>query len=138
MSDEVTSKSKVLSVKTLWSSEEIPEPDNLGEGEGYVVKMWSGQFKRGLLIMPGPEGYFIPATHDVTDAEEVGILAEDLGYEVDENGEGENEYTTAIAYFAGQLNGDAIILPYEQEDDDHRELLAELADKFRKQGLRIL
>ncbi len=141
MSDEVTSKAKVLSVRTLWSAEETTEPDNLGEGEAYVVKLYTGNFKRGMLIIPGPEGFFIPASRSgVMDADEFGVLAEDLGLEIDPTVEGSEveEYTTAIAYFSGQLNGDAIIFPYETDEDNHDELLSELADKFRKQGLRIL
>lgn len=142
MSDEVvSSKEKVVSVKTLWSAEEIDEPDNLGEGEGYVIKLWTGNFKRGLLIMPGPEGFFIPATRaGALDADELGILAMDMGIDIDpakaEEGDIE-EYTSAIAYFRGKLNGDAIIMNYETDEDNHDELLSELADKFRKQGLNI-
>lgn len=143
MADEATSKSKVLSVTTLWSDEEIPEPDNLGGdmSKAYVVKMWTGSFKRGLLIIPGPEGYFIPATKSgVMDATEFGILSEEVGPEIDvkEIEEGNfDEYTTAIAFFGGEINGAGIILPYETEEDNHEELLAELADKFRKQGLNV-
>ena len=134
---------KVLGIKTLWSSEEFEQPDNLGEGDAYVIKIWQGEFKRGLLMMSGPEGFFIPATRSgVLDAEELCVLAEDLGYEAetvesDENIE-LNEYTTAIAYFSGKLSGSAIILNYETADDDHDELLAELADKFRKQRLNVI
>ncbi len=142
----MSEKEKVLSVKTLWSAEETTEPDNLGEGDGYVIKIYTPcEFKRGLLMMSGPEGFFIPATRaGALEAEELCVLADDLGYDTTEtNIEGENEteiseYTSAIAYFEGRLNGDAIILKYETEDDDHEELLAELSEKFRKQRLHIL
>mgnify|MGYP006916037535 CR=1 FL=1 len=140
MSEET--KERVVKVTTLWSAEEIPEPDNLGEGEGYIIKMWYGEFRRGLLMMSGPEGFFIPATRSgVMDAEELCVLAEDMGVELDEktlDSDEVQEYTTAIAYFRGKLNGNAIIFSYETEDDDHDELLAELADKFRKQGLSVM
>ena len=139
----MSDKAKVLSVKTLWSAEEIDEPDNLGGDmeNAYAVKIFYGEFKRGLLMMSGPEGYFIPATREgVQTADEICILGEDLGAEIDYSQE-ENEvdeYTSAIAFFTGKLNGAGIILNYETEEDNHEELLAELADKFRKQGLNVM
>lgn len=136
---------KVIAIKKLFDVDDSPQPDNLGEGEPYVVKIQpEHEFKRGLLMMSSSDNFFVPATREgAKTADELCVLAEDLGIDVDfkTDSEGEEtaqEYTTAIAYFQGRLSASAVILDYETEGDNHDALIEELRPKLRKQSLNLV
>lgn len=135
-------KEKVLAIKKLFDVEETPQPDNLGEGEAYVIKINPPvDFKRGLLLMSSSDNFFVSATKDgALTADELCVLADDLGLEVadSENDTQPIEYTSAIAYFQGRLAANSVILDYETESDNHDELIDELRPKLRKQGLNLI
>ena len=76
------------------------------------------------------EGGFVPATSSgLASAAEICILCEDISFTEDT--------ATAEAYFAGKFNPERIILPYEQDDDDHYALLDAIRSTLRKHGVYL-
>ena len=105
---------------------EIPAPDDLIQGSyNYdIVSLGTpGAYKRGMLLMSS-EGKFIPATSaGLAGADEIGICAEDIEF---------TEGSCAVAvYLGGTFNLDRIVLDWEQEGDDHTELIDAIRPTLR-------
>ena len=109
----------------------VPAPDMLiagpkGAVHTDVVKVAAGgDFERGTLLMAGADGY-VPATEaGLSSASSFAILADDAAV-------GENEYAETAAYFEGDFNEDAVILPWVGESDDRSEELEAAREPLRK------
>lgn len=109
----------------------IPPPDDLiagSKGAVYtdIVKISvAGEFKRGTLMMTGTDGY-IPSTQaELSTANGICILSENITV-------GENEYAETPAYFEGEFNDARIIFPFEGENADHDALVESVRDVLRK------
>lgn len=110
-------------------ADEIPAPDNLVAGfsiASHISVKTPGEYSRGMLLMSGSDGFFEKATKaGIKTADEICILASNFGLE-------DGEYTEAAAYFSGKFSEDAIILPYEEESDDHEQEISEIESTLRK------
>ncbi|MBQ7154832.1 MAG: hypothetical protein IJR85_04685 [Synergistaceae bacterium] len=112
---------------------EIPAPDDLVQG-GYVADIVAlaspGDYKRGLVLMSGEDG-FIPATSaGIGSADEACILAENISF---------TEGTcSASAYFGGIINSERVILGYETESDNHSELISAVKPVLRAHKLFLV
>lgn len=109
----------------------VPAPDMLlvgpkGAVHTDVVKVSAeGTFQRGVLLMSGSDGY-VPATKaGLSTAGNFAILADDVTV-------GENEYAETAAYFEGDFNEDAVILPWVGENDDRAVELEAAREPLRK------
>ena len=109
----------------------VPPPDMLiagpkGAVHTDVVKVSAeGTFQRGALLMSGSDGY-VPATQaGLATAGNFAILADDVTV-------GENEYAETAAYFEGNFNEDAVILPWVGENDDRAVELEAAREPLRK------
>ena len=109
----------------------VPAPDMLlvgpkGAVSTDIVKVAAeGAFQRGTLLMSGADGY-IPATKaGLSSASDFAVLADDTTI-------GENEYADAAAYFEGDFNEDAVILPWVGESDDRSEELEAAREPLRR------
>lgn len=109
---------------------EIPAPDDFIQGS-YVYDLVTlgtpGNYKRGMLLMSG-DGGFVPATSaGSASAEELCIAAESISF---------TEGTSGIAaYFSGTFNANRLILSWEQEGDNHSELIDAIRPSLRKHRL---
>jgi hypothetical protein len=134
----------------------IPAPDNLlvgPKGAVYtdIVKVRvsaDAELLRGTLLMSDvmeDEKVFVPCTTEglaapsvslsedeetvtIPDAKTFGILADTVAIAADEHAE------TAL-YFEGDFNANAVILPWEAEDDDHDEQIEIARDALRRQKI---
>jgi hypothetical protein len=138
----------------------IPAPDNLlvgPKGAVYtdIAKVRAEEeatLARGTLLMSDvmdDENVFVPCTVEglmpsdssvslsgdaenvdipVSDARTFGILADTVTIAEDEHAE------TAI-YFEGDFNANAVILPWEDEDDDHDEQIELAREALRRQKI---
>lgn len=108
---------------------EIPAPDDLIAGffvASPIMVKEPGEYSRGMLLMSSSDGYFEKATKaGVKTADEICILAGDIAIE-------EGEYTNAGAYFMGKFKGEKVILPYEEESDDHEQEISDIESTLRK------
>lgn len=109
----------------------VPPPDNLIAGNyGAVyadtVKIaTAGEYKRGMLMMSGNDGYVSSTKAGVSTAGSLCILTDDVTV-------GENEYADTTAYFEGEFNDERVIFPFETETDDHDELVELVREPLRK------
>ena len=116
--------------RTLTEITEIPAPDELIQGSysSDVVALGTpGDYKRGMLLMSGENG-FVPATSAaLAGADEVCICAENISF---------TEGTAAsAAYFTGTFSPQSIILDWEQEGDDHSELIEAIRPELRRRKI---
>ena len=109
----------------------VPAPDMLlvgpkGAVHTDIVKVAAeGAFQRGTLLMLGADGY-IPATKaGLSSASGFAVLADDTTI-------GETEYADAAAYFEGDFNDGAVILPWVGESDDRSEELEAAREPLRR------
>lgn len=109
----------------------VPAPDMLLVGPGGakhtdVVKVAAeGSFQRGTLMMASGDGY-VPATAaGLSSATDFAILADDVTV-------GQNDHAELAAYFEGDFNEDAVIFPWETENDDHAEIVEAAREPLRR------
>ena len=116
----------------LVQSEDIPAPDDLVQGDDYHAEVISlaaeGEFSRGTLLMAGEAGFVAATAAGLASAAEFCILCDDVTVPSD-------SYVNTAGYFKGTFNGKAIILPYEQDSDNHDTLLEAVKPYLRKQGI---
>ena len=109
----------------------VPPPDMLiagpkGAVHTDIVKFSAvGTFKRGTLLMLLTGGYAPGTKAGLSTAGNFAILADDVTI-------GENEYADVAAYFEGDFNEDAVILPWVGENDDRAEELEAAREPLRK------
>jgi hypothetical protein len=119
----------------------IPAPDNLLVGPRGVVYTdivkvrvsTDATLERGTLLMSDvmeDEKVFVPCTIEGAQAPSVslGILADTVDITVD-------EYAETAVYFEGDFNPNAVILPWETEDDDHDEQIEIVQEPLRRQKI---
>ncbi|MDR3230265.1 MAG: hypothetical protein LBT65_02400 [Synergistaceae bacterium] len=120
----------------------IPAPDNLISGPKGVVHTdivkvrvsEDSTLKRGTLLMSDvveDENVFVPCTVAGLSAEgpnTFGILADTSTIAAD-------EYAETGVYFEGDFNANAVILPWEIEDDDHDEQIEVAREALRRQKI---
>jgi len=120
-----------VTVELISTGPVVPPPDMLivgpkGAVHTDIVKVAAeGTFKRGTLIMLLTGGYAPGTKEGLTTAENFAILADDVTI-------GENEYAETAAYFEGDFNEDAVILPWVGEDDDRSLELEAAREPLRK------
>lgn len=119
----------------LVDTENIPAPDelviSLGNADTYTIKLATeGEYKRGMLLMSGADGFVKATKTGAASAGELAILADDIELS-------ENEYANVNAYFGGVFKGTSIIISDESESDDHAALLEGLSAKFRAQKILV-
>ena len=109
----------------------VPAPDMLlvgpkGAVHTDIVKVTTeGELKRGTLLMLLTGGYAPGTKAGLSTAENFAILADDVTI-------GADEYAEVAAYFEGDFNEDAIILPWVGESDDRSEELEAAREPLRK------
>ena len=87
----------------LYSSEEVPAPDDLiggkfGLGAVSVVSIGSaGEYSRGEILMTGTGGFMKATVEGLSTAKEVCVLCDDVTL-------GDGETADRPAYFMGQFN----------------------------------
>ena len=90
-----------------------------------------GAHKQGELLMSSGNNEFSSATSaGLASAVEICILTRDCDVAAEAEG-----VTFASGYFMGTFNPNAIVLPYETEDDDHAELIAAIKTILRRHNI---
>lgn len=84
-----------------------------------------GAYLRGTLLMSGSDGFVKATENGIKTASEVCILADDVLLE-------NNEEAYVAAYFTGEFNDTKVIFPFEEEDDDHDEIVEVVREPLRK------
>ena len=120
----------------LAETENIPAPDDLvqGEYEADEIKLsTAGTYKRGTLLMYDTDtsSYKNATSAGVSSADDVCILCDDVTVP-------SGDYVITAGYYRGRFRGDAVILPYEQESDNHGTLIAAIKGTLRKQGIFLV
>lgn len=132
MADEETT-STTYHFRSLAEILQIPAPDDLITGvfkSDTIILATAGEYKRGMLLMSSGSGFVKATSAGIASAGELCVLSDTL--EVPDG-----EAAPASAYFAGTFNSERIILPYEEEGDDHAELLDAIRADLRKHGIFI-
>lgn len=132
MADEETT-STTYHFRSLAEILQIPAPDDLITGvfkSDIITLTASGEYKRGMLLMSSGSGFVKATSAGLASADEVCILSDTL--EVPDG-----EAAPVSAYFSGTFNGERVILPWEQEGDDHAELLENIRPVLRRQSIFI-
>lgn len=108
----------------------VPPPDDLiagSKGAVYtdIVKLaTAGEYKRGMLMMAGADGYVSATQAGLATASGICILCDDVTV-------GENEYAETAGYFEGEFNDARVIFPFEGEGDDHDALVEAIREPLR-------
>ena len=118
----------------LVETEDIPAPDSLVAGEyaADTIKLAvEGEYKRGTLLMTGEDGFINATSAGISSAGEVCILCDDVEVQ-------EDSYIMTAGYFRGTFSKNSIIIPYEEDTDNHAELIESITGILRKQGIFVV
>lgn len=111
---------------------DVPPPDELVQGSYVASEIQisaAGTYKRGELMMSSGSNVFVTATSaGLASASEICILSRDITVP-------SGEIAYAAGFFTGTFSPDSIVLSYEQDSDDHAELIGAVKEILRRRSI---